>query len=183
MVNVVQTETTQQIRNEFETSCLELFRSLNCDVTRLEKGEALDEAPLSYIDAGSEEIEVVIVLRAPLPVLTITYPRFELDNILSVDDEKLEDWLSELANQLVGRFKNKMLNLGCTLSIGLPELVYDAHGVKLPIEKHQTYRYFFDIDKQCMECSLYLRLFNENMVLTPQQLDSGGAQEGELEMF
>ena len=160
---MVLVETTQQILNEFEISCLELFRSMNCDVARLEQSDALDDAPLSS--------------------LTITYPRFELNNILSVDDEKLEDWLAELANQLVGRFKNKMLNLGCTLSIGLPELVYDAQGVKLPIEKHQTYHYFFAIDKQCMECSLYLRLFNENMVLTPQQLNDGSVNEGELELF
>ena len=181
---MVPAETTQHIRNVFETSCIELFRSLNCDVVRLEPSvDTLQDAPLSYIDAGSEDVEVVIVLRAPLTVLSITYPRFELDNILSVDDEKLEDWLSELANQLMGRFKNKMLNIGCKLQIGLPELIYDAHGVKLPIENHQAYRYFFDIDKECIECSLYVRLFNENMALTPQQQDDSSSHEGELELF
>lgn len=105
-----------------------------------------------------------------------------MDDILAVDEEKLEDWLSELANQLLGRFKNKMLNFGCALQIGLPEMIYDAHGVKLPVTNHDAYRYFFEVDKESVECSLYLQLFNKNLTLSQQQPESA-ASEGELEMF
>lgn len=184
MIRVVPAETTQRIREVFETTCIELFRSLNCDVVRVEQcTDSLHGAPLSYIDAGSDDIEVVIVLRAPLQVLSITYPKFESDHILSVSEEKLEDWISELANQLVGRFKNQLLSLGCPLQIGLPELIYDTTGVKLPVENHEAYHCFFELDKEGIECSLFTRVFNENMSLTPQQQDSGGVADGELELF
>ena len=181
---MVPTETTQQIQNAFETSCIELFQSLDCNVVRLEQNvESFEDAPLSYIDAGSEDIEIVIVLRAPLPVLSITYPRFDMNNILSVNEEQLEDWICELSNQLLGRFKNKMLNLGCSLQIGLPEMIYDAQDVKLPVSNHEAYRFFFDIDKVGIECSLYVQLINKNLILAPQQQDNSGAAEGELELF
>lgn len=177
-------ESVPQILNVFETACLELFQSLNCNVCKVEPcPDAVADAPLTHIDAGSEDMEIVIVLRAPLPVLSITYPHFDMNNILAINEEQLEDWISELANQLVGRFKNKMLNFGCSLQIGLPEMIYDAHNVKLPITNHVAYRYYFDIDKEKIECSLYLQLLNQNLVLTPQQQADGGVQEGELELF
>ncbi len=176
-------ETAQRIQNAFETSCIELFRSLDCNVTKLaENADTLQDAPLTYIDAGSEDMEIVVVLRAPLPVLSITYPGFDLNDILSVSEAQLEDWISELVNQLVGRFKNKMLNFGCNLQIGLPEMLYNAPGVKLPVAKHDAYRCCFDIDKERIECSLYVQLINQNLVLTPQH-NNDGASEGELELF
>ncbi len=177
-------ETTQRIRELFDKSCVELFRSLNCEVTRLDEGGDVDDnAPLSYVDAGSDDIEVVIVLRASLPVLTITYPRFDSKNILSVNEEQLEDWLSELGNQLIGRFKNLLLAHGCAIKIGLPELIYDSAGVTLPVRDHEAYRCFFDIDKERIECSLYTHIYNENLTLKEQQPEPGGAAEGELELF
>lgn len=181
---MVPAETTQQIREVFETTCIEFFRSLNCSVDKLESSpEAVHNAPLSYIDAGSGDMEVVIVLRAPLPALSITYPGFQVNNILSISDEKLEDWITEMANQLMGRFKNQMLALGCTLQIGLPELNYDPSSVRLPVADHEGYRLSFDLDKQCIECSLYLRVLNEGLLLTRQQHADSGAASGELELF
>lgn len=183
-MSVAPAETTQQIRDVFETTCIEFFRSLNCSVVKRETGvDSIQSAPLSYIDAGSVDLEVVIILRAPLPVLSITYPGLEIGNILAVSEEKLEDWVSEMANQLMGRFKNQMLSHGCKMQIGLPEFVYDASNAQLPIANHEPYHCFFDLDKECIECSLYLRVLNENMALTQPQPETGGVADGELELF
>lgn len=177
-------ETTQRIRDEFEASCLELFRGLNCNVTRLDRATAsFADAPLSYIDAGNDDVEIVISLHIPMAVLSMSYPKFETTNILAVTDKNLEDWISELANQLMGRFKNKMLSNGCRLKIGLPAMTFDRSELDEPTASHEPYFCFFDLDKEQFECSIFIQVFNENLTLTSQAPEPDAPAEGELELF
>ncbi len=168
----------------FEASCIELFSSLDCSVEQ-EHEEDIDlgSAPIAFIDAGSEDLEAVIVLHIPLSVLTMTYPEFAAESIMDVSEAVLEDWILELANQLIGRFKNKLISYGCRLKIGLPAMYYDANDATLPIAGHEPYRGFFAIDKEIVECSLYLQLFNPHLALSPPSEEDGGPGEGELELF
>lgn len=181
---VTENATAAVIRDQFELSCVELFSSLDCTVFKHDSVDMeMDSAPIAFIDAGSEDLEVVIVLHVPLSVLTMTYPEFAAESIMAVSEQVLEDWISELANQLVGRFKNKMISHGCRLKIGLPAMYYDSGDATLPIEGHEPFRFFFDIDKELVECSLYLQLFNPDLQLSQPEEDSNGAGEGELELF
>lgn len=174
----------QCIHELFVSSCTELFGSLDCTVHAHEGEEILlERAPIAYIDAGSEDLEALIVLHIPLSVLTMTYPEFAADSIMSVSEEALEDWISELANQLVGRFKNKLITYGSVVKIGLPAMYYDSRDAELPIWGHEPFRCFFDVDKEFMECSLYLQLINKDLTLTPPAEGDTGTGEGELEFF
>lgn len=178
------TAAVQAICEQFDASCIELFQSLDCDVVkRPETDLAIVNAPIAYIDAGNEDLEVVIVLHIPLAVLTMTYPEFAAESIMSVSEEALEDWVSELANQLVGRFKNKMISYGCTMKIGLPAMYYDENDALLPVTGLEAFRCFFDIDKEPVECSLYLQVLNDQLTLTPPAEGDTGTGEGELEFF
>lgn len=177
-------ETVTTICDLFDASCIDLFSSLDCDVVkRAEADVQIANAPIAYIDAGNEDLEVVIVLHIPLTVLTMTYPEFAADSIMAVSEEALEDWVSELANQLVGRFKNKMISYGCTLKIGLPAMYYDESDALLPIVGLDPHPRIFDIDKEPVECSLYLQVLNPQLTLTPPAEGDTGTGEGELEFF
>jgi len=62
---------------------------------------------MAVIDTGSDELEVLLVLKMPFSVLSMTYP--VIDNITSIDESKPEDWISELSNQLIRRVKTKLI--------------------------------------------------------------------------
>jgi len=47
-------------------------------------------------------------------------------NIIDLDDESLEDWISELSNQLIGRLKAKRLKYDMQIDLGLPTSYFGA---------------------------------------------------------
>lgn len=177
------TSPTDLIRQQFETSCVDLFNSLDCAVERQDTYDMdMGGAPVAYIDAGSDDMEAIIVLRVPLSVLTMTYPDFAADSIMDVSEEVLEDWILELANQLVGRFKNKMITQGCQLKIGLPSMYYHAGEASLNVEGHALHRYVFEVDRESVGCNLYLQVFNPELHLNTAAAELT-SNEGELELF
>ena len=164
----------------FENACVELFQSFGCTVySATASPDDLEGSPVAHIDAGSDDVEVTIVLRVPHAVLSLSYP--EADNILSVDDAKLEDWISELSNQLVGRLKNKLLTYDCRVKIGLPTAYFDADDEVLADGQYCA-TYHFSIDNELLECSIYTDLHNPDLTLVDPGVTDEAA-EGELELF
>lgn len=175
---------TECVQTLFEACCFELFQSLDCVITKINAADfQLDEVVLSYIDAGSDDIDLIVVLRVPSSILAMTYPEFESDDILSVDETQLEDWIAELANQLMGRLKNKLLNFGCRIKIGLPTTFFDIRQIDLPVTNHDRLSLQFDVDKEPLELLIYSEIFNEDIVLTPPPEEDTSTGEGELELF
>lgn len=174
---------TETLCDLFESSCIELFSGLNCQIQKLAADDSImGKAPIAYIDAGSEDIELFVALHVPFSVLTMTYPEFAAESIMAVSEEVLEDWISELANQLMGRFKHKLLQNSCQITIGLPDLLYDGQSDQLPVKHLVPHHFFFDVDREIVKCSLYLQILNPNLTLAPSQEDEGPG-EGELEFF
>lgn len=178
-------EITECVQSLFEAACIELFQALDCVITKTDESieDGLEDAALSYIDAGSDDLDVIIMMRIPPSVLSLTYPEFTSDHILSVDETRLEDWISELANQLVGRLKNKLIMYDCRLKIGLPTTFFDIHEIDIPVVNHERLTLNFDVDREALELSLFIEVFNEDMILTPPQEEDTGTGEGELELF
>jgi hypothetical protein len=178
---VATAETTQQIHDLFALSCIELFEGLNCMIVSTELAPGvLDHAPLAMIDAGSDDLELSLFIRAPFTVLGLTYPC--RDGITEIEDSELEDWLAELANQLVGKLKNRLLHLGCTLKLGLPNSYFDAEYADAVIPDTGLVSSHFAVDHEPVECSLYLEIFNPDMKLHTQSVVDD-SDSGELELF
>ncbi len=168
------------IQTIFEQSCYALFESFNCEVKTLsEHSEELYEYPFVFIDAGSEDIELIIYLQLPISVLSLTYP---VTDVIDVDDKYLEDWLGELSNQLIGRLKNTLLQHGVTLQLGLPNCCFDL-DIKDVIENHDLLELYLDIDGQECACYLSIEIFNNNMAFSLEVVDDDIMDEGEIEFF
>ena len=179
-------EVIEQIQGLFKDSCTELFGSLNCEVAIGEQnGESFEEVPIACIDAGSGDVEFLIALQLPLSILAMTYPVTE--GITMVREDYLEDWISELSNQLIGRLKRKLTSHECNVDIGLPTTYFGAELESLLSANganSERKTYFFDIDGELCACSIALEVFNDatSYVIDPNSHDDD-QNEGELELF
>ncbi len=174
-----QFETTSVLRDIFVDSCISLFDSLGCDVSPVEPDEeALGDAPFGLIDAGSDDLEFTIALRLPLSVLVMTYPLAE-----EATDETLEDWISELSNQLIGRIKRGLLQYDHQVKIGLPMALFGADIEEAMPAAAMQFSAWLSVDRELCECRMALEIFNPALVLTQVSQDDGSSSEGELEFF
>lgn len=172
----------QELQALFETTCMDLFEGLNCVVTRVSAPDFdMNEVPTACIDAGAGQLEVFVIMRLPLTVLALTYPDHE-ELITSVDEEKLEDWISELCNQLIGRFKNRLIPFGCVMLLGLPSSYFGTDINELLPVGYEHFVFHFEADGEVFECRISINLIDENLSLDSPEEDDG-AGEGELELF
>jgi hypothetical protein len=171
------------IQDIFLECCKSLFQSLDCNTNLLAGCSAnLNESPIACIDAGSEDIEFMIALQLPLQVLALTYPVAE--GITTVEENRLEDWISELSNQLVGRLKGSLIEHDCFVNIGLPQSYFGAQIDELLCQNSDQEDYYFDIDGEICRCSISIEVFDEAMSFSIEKNESVHVQEeGEMEMF
>lgn len=175
-------QVVDKIFNLYGISCAELFEGLNCVVESVGSTDGdFSYEPIAFIDAGSDDIEVVIFLRVPFSVLALTYPCADVMNDL--EEEILEDWIAELSNQLIGKVKNKLIREGCVVKIGLPASYFDVDFNDLPQSQHEFLMQYYKIDNVQIECGIYIEIFNENLVLSPQPMQEGSLNEGDIELF
>ncbi|TNC79684.1 MAG: hypothetical protein C9356_17880 [Oleiphilus sp.] len=178
-VTMNRSEASQYINNEFSAACIALFEGFQCKVEPIEADEAdLDNAIAASIDAGSEELEIRALLRMPFSVLSLTYPSAD---ITVVEDTKLEDWMAEIANLLIGKLKTRLLNQGIKITIGLPENFFGDEFESLIPPGAEEFVYGFDLDGVPIECRLYLELMADELTIEAEGDDD--VEEGELEMF
>lgn len=94
-----------------------------------------------------------------------------------------EDWLGELSNQLVGRFKRRLSPHGASFGLGTPVVVL---GDKLRLATRDARKRSLAI---CLEASIgrveiWLEIeFRDGFVLSPQPEADGSLIEGEALLF
>lgn len=176
-------EVAQCIQSLFLECCKGLFESLDCDTSLTTNRHAnLDECPIACIDGGSEDIEFMVALQLPLPVLALTYPVAE--GITQVEEDRLEDWISELSNQLIGRLKAKLIEHDCFVNIGLPQSYFGADVHELLAQNSEEVDYYFDLDGEVCGCSISIEVFDDAMSFSIEKnQDIDMQEEGELELF
>ena len=154
-------EVIGHIHAHFESSCHDLFAGLNCSLAPLsESSHDFEHAPIACIDAGSNEIELNIGLELPMEVLALTYP---VPNIIDVDEESLEDWISELSNQLIGRLKAKLLKHDLQIDLGLPTSYFGAELDNLILADQNRLSLFFDLDGESCAFHVGIEIFQEDI--------------------
>lgn len=175
-------EVAQQIHILFEDALKELLESLSCKVDMRPANEAewLD-APVAIIDAGSENIEIKVALELPMSVLALTYP---VPSIQVVDDESLEDWISELANQLIGRLKSKLMRHNEEVVLGLPSTTFGVEIDELIEPSSTRASNFIEVDGEACAFHIGIEFFSDaiNFVTDIVEVEDQ-VMESEIELF
>ncbi len=170
------------ICHAFESSCIEVFQSLNCAISPIENTDLdIEEIPAARIDAGNSDFEITISLHLPFSTLAMTYP--VQDDIATVDEGKLEDWIAELSNRLMGKLKFKLESRNCSLNTGLPSCSFGTEALDELPENGNLFVYHFDIDNEVFETSISVELFSDEVSLSDEQDSDDGVSEGEIEFF
>ncbi|MBT7442775.1 MAG: hypothetical protein HN790_02265 [Methylococcales bacterium] len=138
--------------------------------------------PIACIDAGSTEVSVVLTLQLPMSVLAMTYP-VQTDSIVNISEEKLEDWISEISNQLIGRLKSKLLSHDCTALIGLPAIYFGTEIDDLLAENGDRHNLYFDIDGEACGCIISTEIFDDAPSFSLSDNNIELMAEGEIELF
>jgi CheY-specific phosphatase CheX len=165
-------------------ACVELFSSYEVALTHQEQLTDSNEANfnlIALIGLSEEFFRASLTICASPKLLKTSFPASE-EEISQVD---IQDWLGELANQLAGRIKNKVLRYGRKLDLGIPISIQGTHlKVDLPkssiISKHQ----FISEHKELVELSLSTLIDDKFILTTPEETnDEEILGEGEMLFF
>jgi len=168
-----------KVETVFRSACVDLFNSLSCSVACANKNKChLSDAPIACIDAGSNDVELVLGLQMPMTILALTYPLVE--SIVDVEDESLEDWIS---NQLLGRVKSKLSVENGAMQLGLPVTYYGEDHSDL-LQRDEKIAIYFDLEGEVCACYLSIEVLVEGEVLANYfQQEEKDEIRGELELF
>lgn len=164
----------------FESAGIKQFESLDKSVEIVRTAGSDSDILKTYIDIGSTDIKVSLLLRVPRSVLIKTIPGVPVG---SETDEMLEDWVMELANRLMGRLKNKLLSHNCVLQMGLPKS-YASLDVEalFELDEGKKLDFFFDMQGEIIECYLSVNLLDSKMEMDLyEDEDEDWFDESELE--
>ena len=145
----------------------------------------LDGSP---IDKTLPFVQLISSIGFSSPTLNgsvlLAIPNVVLQQTLPTPDSNLADWCGELANQLLGRLKNKLLNYDVIITMALPVVVSGAE-FRLPTRAQRSARHFSFVSEWgrlfvCteMELGASIELVRHGFGSTSHSID-----EGELLFF
>jgi len=171
-------ETEQRIIELFDSTCIKQFESLGCDIVMVGSQNDSEGVLRAYIEAFSEDVTVMLCLNVPKQLLIETMP---FDSV-NGDDSLLVDWILELSNRFLGRLKNKLVDHGCDLKMGLPKFCIDTVVQQSLQGKFTQAGRYFEINNKTMECCLFLDVSDEAGQLSEyEDEDEDWFEESELE--
>ncbi len=137
------------IAEQLSESCIALFETYGLQIS---ENTSVDEAfkssdetqIIGILGASAEGLRTSIAILSPLSVLQSSYPA----NLDGAREQKLLDWAGELANQLLGRLKNKLLPYGCELTLGVPTVIQGNNLLSILPKKSEVSRHTFTTANQ-----------------------------------
>jgi CheY-specific phosphatase CheX len=97
-------------------------------------------------------------------------------------EEQLSDWTGELANQLLGRIKNKLLGLGVTLEMSTPAVIWGLELATKSTRSRLRRRFTYAHDGQPLSVFVDV-VAAPDFEFTPSGAHAPGIAEGELTLF
>jgi hypothetical protein len=119
-------------------SCLSLFKDYSLPLARIDVGTLQQNAPLIFcgvVGFSGDQMRGTLLLATSREPLGRTSP---------TTDASLREWIAELANQLLGRIKNRLLNHGVILHLSTPIVLRGEHIA--PISQTELVPYAFACD-------------------------------------
>lgn len=173
----------QRIHDELISSCLGLFRDNGVAIVPSEErgpGVTQGEAIVSFIGFLGEQIRGHLTILAPVTLITESHP---LRRTAEIDEAALCDWSCELANQLLGRTKNRLLELGIVIELSTPSTAL-GHRLRGHDERREGFRVLhFDCHGDRLTL-LFDALAGETPPVTLRAVGSGSRRvEGDILLF
>ena len=135
----------------------------------------MDDNPHSGMDAAASIGFGSAGIRGSVVLLTDAK---NADDLGATEQHDLGDWLGELANQLVGRFKNKIAQYGILLNMGLPVTL---SAETLQLTSHGEASWLVDCKAFRLAATLSLHVNDDLRLVANAQ--SAVAEEGSLCLF
>ncbi|WP_437600784.1 chemotaxis protein CheX [Sorangium sp. So ce590] len=120
-------ESWHRIYEELAASCVHLFRDNGVELRPLEKAESEatpGNAVVSFIGFTGDHLRGSLTIVAPVALITRCHP---LRERRALGEDMVCDWASELANQLLGRVKNRLRHLGLIIVLSTPSAAIGEH--------------------------------------------------------
>ncbi len=157
------------------TATVELFASSGVDVVAATATPALDRVAVIGFGGGG--------LRGSLGLGVSTALLEKLALAGRTPGERMrDDWLAEMANQLLGRVKNRLLRHGVTIAIALP-MVFRGLRVEIVGAGQELWAYPFESPEGALSVWLDIRA-DPDFVLAPMSDDALDIpSEGDLILF
>jgi hypothetical protein len=143
----------------------------------------LDGSPVAKILKSVQMISTIGFSSASLSgSLLLAIPNSVLQRTVPTPDANLADWSGELANQLLGRLKNQLLNYQVAINLALP-VVVSGGEFHLPTRNRRLTRHFSFVSESGR---MFIRTEMElapSIELVRQTGTTVGVDEGELLFF
>jgi CheY-specific phosphatase CheX len=162
-------ETTRAIQDMAGAACTELMDAYGVQLVRAQGWPETDEVMLSGVMGFvGDSVRGTCLLAAPQATIEAAAPRSAV----------ARDWVGELANQLVGRLKVKLMARGATIALSTPVVL---KGVKLsPLPRTDVAPVVFESRSGRVLVWLEVEIENDFQLGEQRQL---AASEGELLVF
>ncbi|HEY3497078.1 MAG TPA: chemotaxis protein CheX [Polyangiaceae bacterium] len=163
-----------------EDASVALFASIGLSLSReADSAKSPDDMGASIGFAGPE-LRGALVLISTRKLVRLALPREVQDRS---SDEQLADWMGELANQLLGRIKNKLIAYGVNLAMGTPAVMLGLDLARK--DRHRGVRRQFSFRHAEEALSVYLDAVApaEFKLKVPSVPPVGGIVEGDVAFF
>jgi hypothetical protein len=118
------------------TACLSLFDDYKLPLVRIKQGALRGDVPLIFcgvVGFNGDQMRGTLLLATSEKPLGATTPS---------TDSSLQEWIAELANQLLGRIKNRLLSRAVTLHLTTPIVLRGQHIA--PVSHAELVPYTFE---------------------------------------
>lgn len=178
------TDTRTTLVNLLSNACIELFDGYEVMLTNNEQLKNLDEEGINLIaliGLSESAFRASLTICVAPDLLTGSFPAPEE----SINEGDLQDWLGELANQLAGRFKNKVVPYGRKLELGVPTVIQGAHlKIDLPRSSEVTKHQFITEQGGMVELNLSTLIDGQFVLSEPEEVvEAECLEEGEMLFF
>ncbi|MGE0174538.1 MAG: chemotaxis protein CheX [Oligoflexales bacterium] len=130
-----------------------------------------------HIGFTGDKMKGSLTIMCDKHFLETTYPALDGQK---ANDAELKDWLGEMANLLLGRTKNILLDYGINLSLGTPTIIT---GKSIEVDAGAAKNYFnFTIDKKPIALFAHFKI-DEGLNFEKKADNGGGIKEGDAVLF
>ncbi|HEX6274670.1 MAG TPA: chemotaxis protein CheX [Polyangiaceae bacterium] len=170
----------EMLDSAVEAAALALFESAGLP---LEKSAAIGRADDNIgasIGFTSPKLRGALVLISTRELVARSLP-VELEG--GTSEEQISDWMGELANQLLGRLKNKLLALGVALEMSTPTVIWGLELASKETRSRLRRRFTFRHEDQPLSVFIDAVAAPDFEFTASDTAQGAGVLEGELQLF